>query len=67
MSPALLAALAAVRELGAQLDDEVPGMQALVDRIEAAERGGKNGEAWRLTAILLEAVSTAGFPSRSYL
>ena len=64
MSPAFLAAIETVQELSAQLADEVPGIRALVDRIEAAERGGDDAEAWRLAAILFEAVSTGGFPER---
>jgi len=61
MSQAFLMAIAAVQELSAQLDDEVPGVQALVDRIQAAEQDGNDAEAWRLAAILFEILSAGTF------
>lgn len=64
MTPAFVLAMQAVQELGAQLDDEVPGIRALVDRIAAAERAGNDAEAWRLAAILFAAVSVGDIPVR---
>jgi hypothetical protein len=64
MTPAFVLAMQAVQELGAQLDDEVPGIRALVDRIAAAERAGNTAEAWRLAAILFAAVSVGDIPVR---
>ena len=61
MSLAFLVAMAAVQELGVQLDDEVPEVQALVDGIQAAERAGNDAEAWRLAAMLFHMLSAGSY------
>jgi hypothetical protein len=64
MSPAFWLAIEAVQELSAQLADGVPGVRALVDQIEAAERVGNGAEAWRVAAILFAAISAGDLPAR---